>query len=102
MEFDGMYYDDEGIFHDLIGILTDEEYFSKVGFDQRLLSIFDLFEKDGTYFWPINSRQGYIQRGRFRPDNPEIGRLEWAIIYEYNMDAPGFTFIEREWLLLSH
>jgi hypothetical protein len=85
---------DDDVFHDIVGVLTDEEYFSKVGFDQRLLSIFSLFEKDGTYYWPINSRQGYIQRGRFRPENPEeTGRLEWAIIYEQQVDTPGMIFI---------
>lgn len=81
MEFDGMYYDDEGIFHDIIG-MTDEEYFLR----SDLINVYFqylIYPKDGTYYRPINSRQGYIQRGRFRPDNPEKGRPEWAIMYEY-------------------
>jgi hypothetical protein len=93
MGFDDMDHDDS-IFHDIVGVLTDEEYFSKVGFDQRLLSISNLFEKDGTYYWPINSRHRYIQRGRFKPENPEeTGRLERAIICEQQVDTPAMIFI---------
>jgi hypothetical protein len=27
---------DDDVFHDIVGVPTDEEYFSKVGFDQRI------------------------------------------------------------------
>src|SRR5215204_5381278 len=78
MGSDSIHYDadkDDGIFHGAPEILTDEEYFSKVGFDQHLLSTFNLFEKDGTYYRHINSRQGYIQKGRFRPEN--LRKVAW-------------------------
>jgi hypothetical protein len=79
----------DGCFPEVPEILTDVEYFSKVGFDDHLLSTFNIYEKDGTYYWPINSRQGYIQKGRFRPPDPEKeARLEWAIVYERYADTP--------------
>ena len=91
----------DGCFPEVHEILTDVEYFSKVGFDDRLLSTFNIYEKDGTYYWPINSRQGYIQEGRFRPqDLDKETRLEWAIIYERYADAPGTIFINFGDLLL--
>ncbi len=95
MGSDGIHYDadkDDGIFHGAPEILTDEEYFSKVGFDQHLLSTFNLFEKDGTYYRHINSRQGYIQKGRFRPENLEEGSLEWAIVYDRFNEDPDTIF----------
>jgi hypothetical protein len=35
MGFDDPYYND-GIFHDILNVLADEEYFSKVGFDPEV------------------------------------------------------------------
>lgn len=84
----------DGCFPDASEVLTDEEYFSKVGFKEDLLSTFNMYEKDGTYCWPINSRQGYIQKGRFRPDiNDKTGRLEWAIIYERYPETPNTIYV---------
>jgi hypothetical protein len=91
----------DGCFPEASGILTDEEYFSKVGFSADLLSIFNLYEKDGIYYWDINAKQGYIQKGRFRPENPEKEvRLEWAIVYDRDTNAPGIIFVNYGDLLV--
>jgi hypothetical protein len=83
----------DGCFPEASEVFTEEEYFSKVGFSEDLLPTFDLYEEEGTYYWPINSRQGYIQKGRFRPPNPEKEvRLEWAIIYECQLTRDFLFF----------
>jgi hypothetical protein len=48
MGFEDPEYND-GIFHEILDVLTDEEYFCKLRFDRRLHDIFNLYEKDGTY-----------------------------------------------------
>ena len=91
----------DGCFPEVPEILTDEQYFSKVEFDEHLLSTFNLYERDGTYYWPINSKQGYIQKGRFRPSDPrKEEKLEWAIVYERKPEMPGTIFVNFGDLLL--
>jgi len=59
--------------------LTKREYYSKVIFTSDLL--FDLYMgaiDARIYYWPINDREGIIQKGDFK--NKET-TLSWAIIY---------------------
>jgi hypothetical protein len=65
-----LYYD--GCFPDAPLILTEEEYFDKVIFDQELLQPFSRF-----FHWIINDKQGYVQNGEFKEKN-----FKWALIYE--------------------
>ena len=61
--------------------LTKREYYSKVVFTSDLL--FDLYMgaiDARIYYWPINDREGYIQKGEFK--NKET-TLSWAIIYRH-------------------
>ena len=61
--------------------LTKREYYSKAIFTSDLL--FDLYmgRVDARiYYWPINDREGYIQKGEFK--NKET-TLSWAIIYRH-------------------
>jgi hypothetical protein len=82
-----LYYD--GCFPDAPLILTEEEYFDKVIFDQELLQPFSHF-----FHWIINDKQGYIQNGEFKEN------FKWALIYERvkndddngNDDAFAFNF----------
>jgi hypothetical protein len=49
----------DGCFPDAPTVLTEEEYFAKVLFDNALLYAFRFFH------WVINDKQGYIQNGEF-------------------------------------
>lgn len=71
-------YDDN--FRNAAEILTEEEYFAKVGFDRKLLDSFNLLEPNGTYYWQQNHRQGYIEHGRFgQRDSP----IQWSLPMEH-------------------
>ena len=59
--------------------LTKREYYSKVIFTSDLL--FDLYMgaiDARIYYWPINDREGIIQKGDFKIKETT---LSWAIIY---------------------
>ena len=68
----------------MLMILTEEEYFDKVIFDEELLYNFRFFH------WLINNKQGYIQNGEFKVN------FKWALIYERdkkdNDNAIAFNF----------
>jgi hypothetical protein len=64
--------------------LTEEEYYSKAIFSSDLLGLYHFETVDEIYCWPINSREGYIQQGKFGDkENP----LNWALIYRYDPDG---------------
>lgn len=62
--------------------LTKREYYSKVIFTSDLL--FDLYVgaiDTRIYYWPINDREGYIQKGEFKNKDTTFS---WAIIYRHH------------------
>ena len=72
----------DGCFPDAPLILTEEEYFDKVIFDYALVQ-----NISSIFHWPINSKQGYIQKGEFRKN------FEWALVYERtNNDNNAIAF----------
>ena len=73
----------DGCFPDAPLILTEEEYFGKVLFDNALLYTSRFFH------WIINDKQGHIQNGEFKEN------FQWALIYERDKDdhnAISFNF----------
>lgn len=64
-------------------LLTEQEYYTKVVFSSDLLSLYDFVNEDEIFCWPTNSREGYIQQGKFADkENP----ISWALIYRYRYD----------------
>lgn len=64
--------------------LSEEEYYSKAIFSSDLLGLYHFVTEDEIYCWPINSKEGYIQQGKFRDkENP----VNWALIYRYDPDG---------------
>lgn len=61
--------------------LTKTEYYSKVIFTSDLLFDLSLGAIDARiYYWPINEREGYIQKGEFKNKDTTFS---WAIIYRH-------------------
>jgi hypothetical protein len=73
----------DGCFPDASMILTEQEYFGKVLFDNALLQ-----PSFRVFHWISNNKQGYIQNGDFKEKN-----FKWALIYEKKPDgAVAFNF----------
>ena len=71
----------DGIQVNLSYYLTKREYYSNVIFTSDLL--FDLYMDAidaRIYYWPINDREGIIQKGDFKIKETT---LSWAIIYRH-------------------
>jgi hypothetical protein len=79
-------YELEKIHANISSCLSHEEYFAGVIFDSKL--VYDLLlagKINETYCWQINTREGYIQEGKF---GDKHNYLKWTWIYRHITDDP--------------